>query len=398
MVWRATPIQSAIIETFTIIGAAVLLASLIFTQTLLFFAGAFFLVLGVYPRLYLKHMVRHLGFFSEKEKIRLSVGETGQLQLVFGNKSWIPVVNGKIEFLLSQDVEVTNIEGESPYQTPLFIPAKQVVRYPIECLAKARGVVRMRNLKLIIHDPLRLASITLSSDFVKKEIIIYPQAKVIGGTQHLQLPIEGRYPRQSALFEDRAAPVGTRDYVPSDSIRNVHWKASARTGQLQTKLFDKTLGMTWTIVTVLDLYVQKGDRENLEEELARVARLCYLAEKQGVDFEILVNTRTIGQGQLMRLPLGQGRMQLLKAMDFLAHIHTNQMKIKPAVLFGEIDRERSQKRIIILIDHTDDPSKMHFVSKWLKQGMTVLKLTPQGDLTPMGRGGRWDAQQANEGY
>jgi hypothetical protein len=47
-----------------------------------------------------------------------------------------------------------------------------------------------------------------------------------------------RTPRRRSLFEDPARFVGIRDYQPSDSIRRIHWRATARLGKLQVKTFE----------------------------------------------------------------------------------------------------------------------------------------------------------------
>ncbi|MDP6495358.1 MAG: DUF58 domain-containing protein, partial [Dehalococcoidia bacterium] len=41
-----------------------------------------------------------------------------------------------------------------------------------------------------------------------------------------------------SLIDDVTRPMGSREYVVGDSLRYIHWKSSARTGSLQTRVFD----------------------------------------------------------------------------------------------------------------------------------------------------------------
>ncbi len=45
-------------------------------------------------------------------------------------------------------------------------------------------------------------------------------------------------PRRNGLFEDPARFQGVRAYRPGDSLRRVHWRATARSGELQVKVFE----------------------------------------------------------------------------------------------------------------------------------------------------------------
>jgi len=42
------------------------------------------------------------------------------------------------------------------------------------------------------------------------------------------------------LFEDPSRMVGVRDYHPGDSLNRIHWRATARTGQLHSKVYEQS--------------------------------------------------------------------------------------------------------------------------------------------------------------
>lgn len=45
-------------------------------------------------------------------------------------------------------------------------------------------------------------------------------------------------PRRRSLFEDPSRFLGVRDYQPGDGLRRIHWRATARSGRLQVKLYE----------------------------------------------------------------------------------------------------------------------------------------------------------------
>ncbi len=73
-----------------------------------------------------------------------------------------------------------------------------------------------------------------------EHVIVYPKIYPIG-----ELGIPSLYPigetkAERRIFEDLTRPIGVRDYTPHDSLRHVHWKASARHQNLQVKVFEPT--------------------------------------------------------------------------------------------------------------------------------------------------------------
>ena len=76
-------------------------------------------------------------------------------------------------------------------------------------------------------------------------------------------------PRRRSLFEDPSRFQGIREYRPGDSLRRVHWRATARSGELQVKVFEPSV--LEGIHLVLDLDARRyrgGDVPDAGEEPA----------------------------------------------------------------------------------------------------------------------------------
>lgn len=107
-------------------------------------------------------------------------------------------------------------------------------------------------------------------------VMVYP--KVVLLTRYdfaSQRPI-GEVRLQNRLFEDVTRTAGVRPYIPGDPLSRVHWRATARTGQLHSRLYEPTslAGATVLIDFHSDGYPSRG--EPFRSDLA-VTVACSLA-------------------------------------------------------------------------------------------------------------------------
>jgi uncharacterized protein (DUF58 family) len=72
-----------------------------------------------------------------------------------------------------------------------------------------------------------------------------------------------------------------RDYVPSDSARHVHWKASAKTATLKTREY--AAEESRKIMLVFDRFGHPGDIEKFERLVSYSASLAYYLIHDGIE-------------------------------------------------------------------------------------------------------------------
>jgi uncharacterized protein (DUF58 family) len=81
-----------------------------------------------------------------------------------------------------------------------------------------------------------------------------------------------RAPRR--LLEDPSRVIGVRDYTYGDDLRRVHWKATARTMQMQSKIYEATT--TYTLVMFLNVAPQLDMHFGIHPELQELS-ICAAA-------------------------------------------------------------------------------------------------------------------------
>jgi uncharacterized protein (DUF58 family) len=73
------------------------------------------------------------------------------------------------------------------------------------------------------------------------------------------------HPRRRSFMEDPSRFIGIRDFRPGDSLRRVHWRATARIGRLQSRVFEPTVLDGGLIVLDQALRSYPGLREDGRE-------------------------------------------------------------------------------------------------------------------------------------
>jgi uncharacterized protein (DUF58 family) len=143
-------------------------------------------------------------------------------------------------------------------------------RYSLTC--EKRGVFAFGPAAIRSQDPLGLYRET-ANDPKKDSIIVYPKTLPVNAEGLKDLYPFGDNPRASWLLQDPIFLKMMRPYQPQDPLKHVDWKATARTGQLQTRVFDMAFGQR--IMLCLNLVTLKnpwdGVDTNLFESLVTVA-------------------------------------------------------------------------------------------------------------------------------
>ena len=75
-----------------------------------------------------------------------------------------------------------------------------------------------------------------------------------------------------------------RDYLPSDSARHVHWKASAKTSTLKTREY--AAEESRSVLLTFDRYGHPGDAERFEKLVSFSASLAYHLINSGVEVSL----------------------------------------------------------------------------------------------------------------
>jgi uncharacterized protein (DUF58 family) len=123
------------------------------------------------------------------------------------------------------------------------------------------------------------------------------------------------------LVEDPMRISGVRQYVPGDSPKRIHWLATARTGELQTRVFEPSASPVAAIfldtITFSHLWEgQNSDRLELSIVLAASMARQMISAKHQVG--LYANAPTGTRSRSIRISPGRRGGQLQKILEHLA--------------------------------------------------------------------------------
>lgn len=164
-------------------------------------------------------------------------------------------------------------------------------------------------------------------EFSRKEehteyLTVYPEILPL---ERLDLPAEdpfGDRRSRRQIFEDPNQPMGVREYRPEDGFRRVHWPATARTGQLQVKVFQPTSAQVAIIcLNTRTFESHHGVYPELLEHLVSVsATLADWYFQDGYQVGLISNGCLAHSNRPLKIPPGCSSKQLGTLLEALAGI------------------------------------------------------------------------------
>jgi len=158
-------------------------------------------------------------------------GDPIDVKLTVENRKPLPV-----PWLFCQDhvEDGLDVDGGTAALQTVKGEGQLTIEYKVS--SSQRGLFRIGPSVTETSDPLGFVR-RFITDKQPEFVTVFPKVLAVGGSWPLGRAAIHRNPRRRSLFEDPSRFVGIRDYQPSDSIRRIHWRATARIGSLQVKVF-----------------------------------------------------------------------------------------------------------------------------------------------------------------
>ena len=203
-------------------------------------------------------------------------------------------------------------------------------------------------------------------------VIVYPRIYPIA-----QFSIPALYPlgnarAEKAIFEDPIRIMGVRDYQPHDSLRRIHWKATARQQSLQVKVFEPTTTLDIALFFAVDTFKLESRYDNdFEHAISIAASIARYSMDKGDPVGLFVNTRLADSGQSARILPGSTSYQLVAILEALAKI----TRIPSSSFEDFLNQERRTMpwgTTIILVLYEVSPSLHVLLTTMREAGCKVL--------------------------
>jgi uncharacterized protein (DUF58 family) len=217
-------------------------------QPLLFLAGLLAFLIGLLPELWYRTALRHLVVSCTAQQRRLFFGEVITLEISIENQKWLPLPWLHIKNAISPSLTIESRQTEQSAQAKRLIRIRQLVstwqlwsfqrvtrRYSMR--SAARGCYTIGPITVRSSDPFGWLESSLTLP-VYETVIVYPLIAQVESAGFPPVSPFGEDAARRHLIEDPLRVVGVRDYQLGDDPRRIHWKATAHTGMLRSKIYE----------------------------------------------------------------------------------------------------------------------------------------------------------------
>lgn len=224
-------------------------------------------------------------------------------------------------------------------------------------------------------------------DYINR-LVIFPQ---IYPLEELGLPAKepfGEVKVRQSLFTDPIKTQGIRDYQPGDRFRDVHWKATAVRGHLQTKIYDPSTGMTIAVFLNVATYARHWlgfDPEQLERAVSVAGSVANYGIQQNWGVGVYANGSIPNSDQPIRVPPSRSPEQLTRILEALAAV----TEFGTGSIEQMILRESSKiswASTIVLVTAVVTEEIMIGLSRLKEAGRRVVLISLADDPLPKGLG------------
>lgn len=278
------------------LGAIGLLAiGLAFQLDLLVYA--MYVLLGVMfvSRYLSREWIENLSATRECSRVTAQIGDKVALIVTIHNKGRIPVPWLLVEDSLPRDALVQrpprlSVDGKRLQLLQLSAGRQKALLYQVTFLM--RGYYQIGPLLLESGD---LFGLHRRYQIVTKPhfVLVFPKVIPLEGYDLASRRPIGEVRMTHKLFEDPTRISGVRNYQTGDPLNRIHWRATARTGTLQSKTYEPSsvAGATILLDFHRDSYLVRGEPYRSELAITTAASLSNAVYVLGQQIGFISNGR-----------------------------------------------------------------------------------------------------------
>jgi uncharacterized protein (DUF58 family) len=269
------------------------------------------------------------------------------------------------------------LEIHNPTTLPGGLPGRAITlrgrterSWLIRAPLSRRGHFRIEPLHIRTGDPFGFfeASATVGQGI---SVVVYPRLEALPRWKLPTAALEGSHATPVRALQTTPLATTVRPYAPGDAMNRIHWKTTARHGEIQVKEFD--LEQTADAWIILDLQrgiqTGKGDESTVEAAIRAAASIADKALQENRAVGLTVNV-----ARTAFLPADRGGRQHLKIMQLLAAVEADGSAPLVETLIASVPRLRRGMTAVV-ITASLDPSWVRPLASLRSRGVTCVVVT-----------------------
>lgn len=349
---------AGMINDLWVIAAAILIAAgLLASQVLLIFVGVLVLLIWITGKYWPRYAFRRLSYARSLERRRAFIGDEIDYHITVNNDKLLPMIWLDISDTFPLGLQTAGTfqrgigaEAELDHRiTTSLLPYQRVTwRYRVRC--RARGYHRIGPVRMRSGDMFGLTSAEHSVNDVDY-LLVYPR---IVDLERLMMPWErplGESRGRRLIQDDPSRFVGLRDYLPSDPLKRIDWKATARHGKVEARIYEPAATRHMLIALNArtgDAAWQGSNRRLFERAVTVAASVAEFAQREDYTFSLVSNAIASYSSKWMSVPPGSGRLQLESVLESLAMAGPFWVTELSSILRTETDVLESRATVVLV--------------------------------------------------
>ena len=316
------------ISDLWIVAAIVaIIAGLLASQVLLIVVGVLVLMIWITGKHWPRYAFRRLTYSRRLERRRAFIGDVVDYYITVNNDKLLPMIWLDISDTFPLGLQTggtyrrgVGAEAELDHRiTTSLLPYQRVTwRYRVRC--RARGYHRIGPARLRSGDMFGLTSAEQNITDVDY-LLVYPRIVDLRRMLNLWERPLGAGRGRRFVQDDPSRFVGLRDYLPTDPLKRIDWKATARHGKLESRVFEPAA----TRYMLIALNARTGDaawqgsnRRLFERAVTVAASVAEHARREDYTFGLVSNAIASYSSKWMSVAPGSGDLQLESVLESLA--------------------------------------------------------------------------------
>lgn len=269
---------------------------------------------------YRRHFHYTRGFPGEKIPSRMDIENRKLLPLSWlrVQDPWPKMVGPENEELLAP----SHIEDQGLLVNLVSLRWFERAKRQFPLVLRKRGVYKVGPAQLESGDLFGIFQLRQQQENVDR-LTVFPALLPLKALDFLADDPFGDRKSRRRLFEDPNRPMGVREYHPEDGFRRIHWPATARTGQLQVKVYQPVSAQVMVLcmnVATFSHHWEGYNPDMLEYMLSLAATLVSQAIQDGYQVGLISNGCLANSDQPFRIPPGRSPRQLAHILQALAGV------------------------------------------------------------------------------
>ncbi len=271
------------------------------------------------------------GHVGDRLRVTYTLRNTGRIR-----KPWLEVHNP------------TTLPGGLPGRA-LSLGGRQERSWLVRAPLMRRGHFRIEPLMIRTGDPFGFfeAAAAVGQGVT---LVVYPRIEVLPLWRLPPANIEGAHASPERTLQTTPLATTVRPYAPGDSMNRIHWRTTARLGEIQVKEFELEQTADAWLFLDLEAAAEAGEGERSTTEVAVRAAASIADKALGENRAVGL---TVNAHRLTVLPADRGGRQRLKILQLLAAVEADGRVPLAEGLITGLNRLRRGMTAIVITASTD---------------------------------------------